>query len=324
MQPSTELSCVDDASHHGLHQSKEVIVYQKQYTLSFPLSTQPRVCALSSRIRSDLHCTSWLLFSVDPATRSSLKVMPTAFCPYCCASFIASVVDTDLKGVFGPSKARISMIASVQQLLVRCSPLRFPAAINFSQIARAKTQSQGGAICFPKSALFTKGFTFSSLSTVRRMPPRPQSSAFGSHVAEKKNVQDDQVAPQDLQPPHPSPNDWRNPADPVVSPTNLLVRTALVVASVGLLTAAAIDCLSSDLPTVESRLVNEPGHDCSKSTATPPTIGGITQPSESSGKPSIVRKLFSFAGYAAIGTVVLGGLFIFGALSAAFLFKGGV
>ncbi len=57
--------------------------------------------------------------------------------------------------------------------------------------------------------------------------------------------------------------------------------------------------------------MNEPGQDCSKSTATPPTIGGITQPSESSGKqkrkeePSIVLKLFSFAVGAAIASVVL-------------------
>jgi hypothetical protein len=221
---------------------------------------------------------------------------------------------TDLKGVFAPSQAGISMIVRVQQLLVRCSPLRFPAAINFSQIARAKTQSAtGGAFCFPKSTLFTKGFTFSSLevSTVRRMPPSPQSSAFGFDVAEKKNVEDVHVAPPDLQSPHPFPDDSRSPADPVVSPTNLLMRTALFVASVGLLTAAAIDCLSSDLPTVESRLVNETGQDCSKGTATPSTIGGITQPSESSGKqkrkeePSIVLKLFSFYVGAAIASVVL-------------------
>ena len=225
---------------------------------------------------------------------------------------------TDLKGVFAPSQAGISMIVRVQQLLVRCSLLRFPAAINFSQIARAKTQSAtGGAFCFPKSTLFTKGFTFSSLSTMRRVPPSPQSSAFGSDIAEKKNVEDVHVAPPDLQSPHPFPNDSRNPADDIVSPTNLLMRTALFVASVGLLTAAAIDCLSSDLPTVESRLVNETGQDCSNGTATPPTIGGITQPSESSGKRSLVREkditvrqLLSFAAKAAIGTVVLGGLCI--------------
>jgi hypothetical protein len=126
------------------------------------------------------------------------------------------------------------MIVRLQQLLVRCSPLRFPAAINFSQIARTKIRPTGGAFCFPKSTLFTKGF--SSLSTVRRTPPTPQSSAFGSDVVEKENVEDVQVAPPDLQSPHPSPNDSRNPTDPVVSPTNLLMRTALVGSSVGLLT----------------------------------------------------------------------------------------
>lgn len=68
------------------------------------------------------------------------------------------------------------------------------------------------------------------------MPPSSQSSAFRSDVAEKKNVEGVQVAPPDLQSPHPSPNFSRNPADPVVPPTNLLMRTALVGASVGLLT----------------------------------------------------------------------------------------
>jgi hypothetical protein len=127
------------------------------------------------------------------------------------------------------------MIVRVQQLLVRCNPLRFPAAINFSQIARAKTQSPtGGAFHFPKSALLNKGF--SSLSTLRRTPASPQSSAFGSDVADKKNVEGVQVAPPDLQLPRASPNDSRNYADPVVSPTNLLMRTALVGSSVALLT----------------------------------------------------------------------------------------
>ncbi len=94
--------------------------------------------------------------------------------------------------------------------------------------------------------------------------------------------------------------------------------------------AAAIEGLLSDLPTLESRLVKETGQDFSKGTgkariltAMLSTVGGITQPSESSGKHSI-RRLLSFAARAAVAAVVLGGgLFIYGALQALFMFKGG-
>ena len=132
------------------------------------------------------------------------------------------------------------MLARVQRLLATRS-LRFPTAIQCPSFSCAKAVPVRSAFCFKQSPLFAR--PFSSLSGGRRNPPSPSHSEFEAAVntalkrdGEKKSHENSDVSPPDAPSPDPSmiPKDAN--LDAAASPNNLITRTALVGASVGLLT----------------------------------------------------------------------------------------
>ncbi len=139
--------------------------------------------------------------------------------------------------MFGLS-ANILMLVRFQQLIARCSRQRFPAVINLSRIAQAKSTPISSAVCFPHSPSIAR--KFSSIPNVHRTPPSSQHTVLEPVTSEKKTDEkktdeSSQFEPPDQQP-HPSPSHHQTFADAADSPSNLIMRTSLVGASVGLLT----------------------------------------------------------------------------------------
>jgi hypothetical protein len=125
------------------------------------------------------------------------------------------------------------MLVRFQQLLARCSRQQFPAVVNLSRIAYAKSAPISSAVCFSYSSSIAN--RFSSLSNARKTPPSSQHTELEPGTSEKKTDESAQFVPAD-QLPNPSPSHHQNSADAADSPTNLIMRTSLVGASVGLLT----------------------------------------------------------------------------------------